>query len=79
MKKVIALTFAASALLLAGCCTAHHITKWEYRKAYGIDQVNKLAGDGWIVTGFSAYPSGDSSSASGQSHAEVYLLKRPQR
>ena len=31
MKKYIALIFAASAVLLAGCCTTSHVTKWEYK------------------------------------------------
>jgi hypothetical protein len=31
MKKSIALVFAASTLLLAGCCTMPHATKWEYK------------------------------------------------
>ena len=31
MKKSIALTFAASTLFLAGCCTTTHVTKWEYK------------------------------------------------
>jgi hypothetical protein len=31
MKKNIALIFAASALLLAGCCTTPHAVKWEYK------------------------------------------------
>jgi len=33
MKKNIALIFAASTLFLAGCCTAHNATKWEYKVA----------------------------------------------
>ena len=31
MKKSIALIFAASTLILAGCCTTPHVTKWEYK------------------------------------------------
>ena len=31
MKKSTALVFAASTLLLAGCCTTLHTTKWEYK------------------------------------------------
>ena len=31
MKKSIALTFAACTLLLAGCCTTHHLARWEYK------------------------------------------------
>ena len=33
MKKNIALIFAASTLFLAGCCTTHNATKWEYKVA----------------------------------------------
>jgi hypothetical protein len=32
MKQTVALVFAVS-LLLAGCCTTPHITKWEYKVA----------------------------------------------
>jgi len=31
MKKSIALIFAVSTLFLAGCCTSHNATKWEYK------------------------------------------------
>ena len=31
MKISIALVFVASTLLLAGCCTMSHATKWEYK------------------------------------------------
>jgi len=33
MKKSIALIFVVSALVLAGCCTTHHVSKWEYKVA----------------------------------------------
>jgi hypothetical protein len=74
MKKLIALTFAASTLFLAGCCTAHHTTKWEYQtiSGVGIDKINQLANDGWIVVGFSQ-PQGGGSIVTG------YLLKRPKQ
>jgi hypothetical protein len=56
MKKNIALILAASTLLLAGCCSTHHVTQWEY-KTYGaaysspsaVGDLNKLAAEGWIV------------------------------
>jgi hypothetical protein len=35
MKKSIALLFAASTLILAGCCTTHHATAWEYEIVSG--------------------------------------------
>jgi hypothetical protein len=31
MKKHIALGLVASTLFLAGCCTTHHVTQWEYK------------------------------------------------
>jgi hypothetical protein len=31
MKKFIALIFTACTLILAGCCTAHHVSEWEYK------------------------------------------------
>lgn len=31
MKKSIMLIFAAGTLILAGCCTTEHATKWEYK------------------------------------------------
>jgi len=33
MKNPIALLFAASILLFAGCCTTAHVTQWEYKVA----------------------------------------------
>ena len=34
MKTSIALIYAASSLLMAGCCTTPHTSKWEYKVAY---------------------------------------------
>jgi hypothetical protein len=65
MKKSLIL-IAAGALLLAGCCTAHHVTKWEYRMGGSLAEVNQLADQGWTVVNF-AIPNG------GQYQ---YLLKR---
>ena len=53
---------AASSFLLAGCCTTHHVTRWEYKVVpqarfhngpaeWQKDQealMNDLAKDGWI-------------------------------
>jgi hypothetical protein len=33
MKKLIALTFAASTLVFNGCCTTPRAAKWEYKVA----------------------------------------------
>jgi hypothetical protein len=56
MKKHIALGLVVSTLFLAGCCTTHHVTQWEYktyREALGTssfdDNLNKLASEGWII------------------------------
>ena len=49
MKKHIALGLVASTLFLAGCCTAHHATKCEYRTASTITEVNQLSDQGWIL------------------------------
>ena len=52
MKKHIALGLVASTLFLAGCCTTHHATKWEYKQVatqVGDDSLNKLGGEGWSV------------------------------
>ena len=59
MKKFVALTFAASTLILAGCCTVHQghaATKWEYQIVYNLSDVNKLAEQGWSLAAFSLNP-----------------------
>jgi hypothetical protein len=54
MKKYTSVLIAVLGLALAGCTTAHHVTKWEYRFVSG-DQnrlnqlVAPLAADGWQV------------------------------
>jgi hypothetical protein len=67
MKKALPL-IALCGLLLAGCQTAHHVTKWEYRQATSLKEVNELADQGWTVVNF-AIP--------GQGGPNEYLLKRP--
>jgi protein involved in sex pheromone biosynthesis len=49
MKKHIALGLVASTLFLAGCCTTHHTTKWEYKEVAGLMKVNELCKAGWIL------------------------------
>jgi uncharacterized protein YceK len=66
MKKSL-LLIAACGLLLAGCCTAHRSTKWEYRQTNSLAEVNQLADQGWTVVNF-AIPGGG---------PYEYLLKRP--
>ena len=73
MKKSIALIIAASTLFLAGCCTAHHATTWEYQTVIDIGQVNELANQGWTLAGFS-------SRGNGSMRAElVYVMKHPKQ
>jgi uncharacterized protein YceK len=54
MKKVVALMFAASTLLLAGCSTTHEHAdaKWEYQWAYDYQTVQSLTAQGWTLDGF---------------------------
>ena len=64
MKKNVALIFAVSTLFLAGCCTTHNATKWEYKVAQApsyfghtnqeireIQQtfLNDLGKEGWVL------------------------------
>jgi hypothetical protein len=65
MKRYIAVAFAASTLLLAGCCTTPQATKWEYKVAAGPHLpagsgpqeylnarqafLNDLGKDGWLL------------------------------
>ena len=82
MKKSLALIFAASTLFLAGCCTAHHATIWEYKTVLSIKDVNKAAADGWVVAGFSSYISTSTPEKDGTAYngiGEEYLLKRPKQ
>ena len=81
MKKHIALGLVASTLLLAGCCTTHQVTQWEY-KTYreGVDvgvagdplgeHLSQLAAQGWIVESVLIYSEGGFS---------TFLLKRPKQ
>jgi protein involved in sex pheromone biosynthesis len=68
MNKTIALAFAASVLLLPGCCTTSHSAKWEYKQVEQAsdEQLNQLADQGWIVV----------CATTSTRSAPVYLLKR---
>jgi hypothetical protein len=82
MKRIIALTFAASSLFLAGCCSTHHVTQWEYRQVSTIEAVNKAAADGWVVAGFSTHISSstvDGSGTTNYGNSDRFLLKRPKK
>ena len=77
MKKHIALGLVASTLFLAGCCTTHHVTQWEYKtyqdNATGSPEtgLNKLASEGWIVD--------EVLTSGGGSGPTTFLLKRPKQ
>ena len=82
MKKIIALTFVAATLLLAGCCTTHQVAHWEYRTSYSIGEVNDLAAEGWVVSGFTKYNSSSTPDGSGTTNygvSDTFLLKRPKQ
>lgn len=65
MKKTLVHIFAVSTLLLGGCCTSNHVTKWEYKVAAGPTDpgkapppdwrerqqsfLNDLGKDGWVL------------------------------
>ena len=73
MKKSTALIFAASTLLLAGCCTTHHVTKWEYKQLMmGMvtdETLNQLGDQGWSVVGYGSPSAGNG----------FYIMKRPKQ
>jgi hypothetical protein len=74
MKKVIALTFGASTLFLAGCCTTHHehaASKWEYQVVTGVGEANRMADKGWVVAGYSAVVDAG--------RTDYILMKRPKQ
>ena len=74
MKKYLALAFASGALLLAGCSTTSHLTKWEYKQLHSSpvtdETLNKLGDEGWSVVGYSSAPGAGSG---------FYILKRPKQ
>ena len=59
MKKYLALAFASGALLLSGCSTTSHVTKWEYKQLHSSpvtdETLNKLGDEGWEAIGVSEY------------------------
>ena len=76
MKKTIALIVAASTLGLSGCCTAHHVSKWEYKQLppdrgssrVSDDALNKLGEEGWSVVG-----------VGNDNGVSIYILKRAKK
>ncbi len=65
MKKAIALIFAASTLLLASCCTTHHVENWEYKETSDFKEVNALGKAGWSLIDVFRGPNG----------GQIYTLK----
>ena len=78
MKKNIALIFAVSTLFLAGCCTTHNATKWEYKVAQAPSSLghtyqeirelqqtflNDLGKEGWVLIN--------------ENEGETFYFKRP--
>ena len=74
MKKSIVIILAAVTLILAGCCTTHHVTKWEYKQLSNSmvtdETLNQLGDQGWNVVGYSSAPG----AANG-----FYIFKRPKQ
>jgi hypothetical protein len=72
MKKSIALIFAASILVLAGCCTTHHTASWEYQTRHDLSdtELNKLGEQGWKVVGFTK------DETQGPNHCDYVLERR---
>jgi hypothetical protein len=67
MKAIIALILTTSTLFIAGCCTTHQTTKWEYEMVHTIGGVNERAAKGWSVVNVVVKPDGSLD----------YLLRRP--
>ena len=76
MKKAITLIVAASTLWLSGCCTTHHVSKWEYKQLLPDrgstratdDALNKLGEEGWSVVG-----------VGNDNGVSIYILKRAKK
>ncbi len=75
MKKAVALTFAASTLFLAGCCTVHHATIWEYKTVGSIQEVNQLASQGWTLAAVAPVHMGAGSGAGVPAATLDYVMK----
>ncbi len=71
MKEHIVIILAGSILLLAGCCTTPHVTKWEYKQVYAQvsdDSLNKYGDEGWSVVACGTSQTGN-----------FYVLKRAKK
>jgi protein involved in sex pheromone biosynthesis len=82
MKKHIALGLVASTLFLAGCCTSHHSTAWEYKTSLESngnapldEKLNKLAVDGWMIQSITPLQNGQPV----QDEQYLVFLKRPKQ
>lgn len=49
MRRMTAVASVAIGLFLAGCCTGHHHTRWEYREVWQLEEVNVLCKAGWSL------------------------------
>ncbi len=79
MKKAIALTFAASTLFLAGCCTVHHATIWEYKTVGSIEDVNRLASQGWTLAVVAPVHNGAGAGVGIPATTLDYVMKHPKQ
>ena len=77
MKKIVTLLVAVVMTLVAGCCTTHHTTAWEYKTQtvfldtqFGEKFLNQPAKDGWEFISVTAIPKDDSNKA-------VAVFRRP--
>ena len=68
MKQFISIIFVASTVVLAGCSTTQHASKWEYQTVSSTsDEVlNTPVAQGWRPVGISVTPDGN----------KWFLLKR---
>ena len=78
MKNSIALIFAVGTLFVAGCCTEHHVAKWEFKNVTMLTsapdqdpELNQLGKEGWVIVSFVHEPADG-----GHNEYYRYLLKR---
>ena len=83
MKKPIALILGASILLLAGCCSTHKRSQWEYKNLTVVASdpdrngwLNRLGKEGWVVCGFAAQPATNQVPGPGKLYEYHYVFKR---
>ena len=79
MKKSIVFIFATSTLFLAGCCSVHHATIWEYKTVGSIDDVNKLASHGWTLDAIAPVHYGAGAGVGIPATTLDYVMKHPRQ